>query len=92
MKELVSDRRISLAVSIAVLLLGWSVVVNPIVSWPGVLSLAALGTLLVASTFVLLMGRLRSPAASMADTIQGVDKEITAGPRVRGRGRGRVIL
>ena len=90
MKELVSDRRISVTVSIAVLLLGWSVFVNPIVSWPGLLSIAALGSLLVASTFVLLLGRLRSPAASLADTIQGVDKEIAGGQAVRGRGR--VIL
>jgi hypothetical protein len=78
MKELVSDRRITVAASISMLLLGWSVFVNPGGSWPGMLSIAALATLLVITTTVLLLGRTRAPAASLAQVIQDVDKEPAA--------------
>ena len=50
MKEFVSDRRVTVAASISMLLLGWSIFVNPGGSWPGMLSIAALATLLVIST------------------------------------------
>jgi chaperonin GroES len=52
------------------LLLGWSIFVNPGGSWPGMLSIAALATLLVISTTVLLLARTRAPAASLAQVIQ----------------------
>ena len=75
MKELLSDRRITVAACISMLLLGWSIFVNPGGSWPGMLSIAALATLLVISTTVLLLGRTRAPAASLAQVIQDVEKE-----------------
>jgi hypothetical protein len=75
MKEFVSDRRVTVAASISMLLLGWSIFVNPGGSWPGMLSIAALATLLVISTTVLLLGRTRAPAASLAQVIQDVEKE-----------------
>lgn len=70
MKVFVSDRRVTVAASISMLLLGWSIFVNPGGSWPGMLSIAALATLLVISTTVLLLGRTRAPAASLAQVIQ----------------------
>jgi len=89
MKEFVSDRRITVAVSISMLLLGWSVFVNPGRSWPGMLSIAALATLLVISTTVLLLG-MWAPAASLAQVIQDVDKEPMAKPSADWKGK--VIL
>ena len=90
MKELVSDRRVTVAVSISMLLLGWSVFVNPGTSWPGMLSIAALATLLVSATAVVLLGRLRAPAASLSQIIWDVDKEKAARPSAISKGR--VIL
>ena len=58
MKEFVSDRRVTVAASISMLLLGWSIFVNPGGSWPGMLSIAALATLLVISAAVLLLAAL----------------------------------
>jgi hypothetical protein len=86
MRELVSDRRITVAASISMLLLGWSVFVNPGTSWPGMLSIAALVTLLVISTTVLLLG-LRAPAVSLAQVIQDVDKEPMAAPSADWKGK-----
>jgi hypothetical protein len=86
MRELVSDRRITVAASISMLLLGWSVFVNPGTSWPGMLSIAALVTLLVISTTVLLLG-LRAPAVSLAQVIQDVDKEPMAVPSADWKGK-----
>jgi hypothetical protein len=86
MKELVSDRRITVAASISMLLLGWSVFVNPGTSWPGMLSIAALVTLLVISTTVLLLG-MRVPAVSLAQVIQDVDKEPMAKPSADWKGK-----
>jgi hypothetical protein len=87
MKELVSDRRVTVAASISMLLLGWSIFVNPGGSWPGMLSIAALATLLVISTTVLLLGRTRAPAASLAQVIQDVDKESAARPSADWKGK-----
>jgi hypothetical protein len=86
MKELVSDRRVTIAASISMLLLGWAVFVNPGTSWPGMLSIAALATLLVISTTVLLLGRTRAPAASLAQVIQDVERE-PAGPPADWKGK-----
>jgi len=44
-------------------------------SWPGLMSLAVVAAALVTGTAVLLLGRLRAPAASLAQVIQDVEKE-----------------
>jgi hypothetical protein len=87
MKEFVSDRRVTLAACISMLLLGWSIFVNPGGSWPGMLSIAALTTLLVISTTVLLLGRTRAPAASLAQVIQDVEKEPAHRPSADWKGK-----
>jgi hypothetical protein len=87
MKEFVSDRRVTVAASISMLLLGWSIFVNPGGSWPGMLSVAALATLLVISTTVLLLGRTRAPAASLAQVIQDVEKEPAHKPSADWKGK-----
>ena len=87
MKEFVSDRRVTLAACISMLLLGWSIFVNPGGSWPGMLSVAALATLLVISTGVLLLGRTRAPAASLAQVIQDVEKEPAHRPSADWKGK-----
>ena len=87
MKDFVSDRRVTVAASISMLLLGWSIFVNPGISWPGMLSIAALATLLVISTTVLLLGRLRAPAASLAQVIQDVEKEPAHKPSADWKGK-----
>ncbi len=87
MKDFVSDRRVTVAASISMLLLGWSIFVNPGGSWPGMLSIAALATLLVISTTVLLLGRLRAPAASLAQVIQDVEKEPAHRPSADWKGK-----
>ena len=87
MKEFVSDRRVTLAACISMLLLGWSIFVNPGGSWPGMLSIAALATLLVISTTVLLLGRTRAPAASLAQVIQEVEKEPAHRPSADWKGK-----
>jgi len=87
MKEFVSDRRVTVAASISMLLLGWSIFVNPGGSWPGMLSVAALATLLVISTTVLLLGRTREPAASLAQVIQEVEKEPAHTPSADWKGK-----
>jgi hypothetical protein len=87
MKEFVSDRRVTVAASISMLLLGWSIFVNPGGSWPGMLSIAALATLLVISTTVLLLGRTRAPAASLAQVIQEVEKEPAHKPSADWKGK-----
>ena len=87
MKEFVSDRRVTVAASISMLLLGWSIFVNPGGSWPGMLSVAALATLLVISTTVLLLGRTREPAASLAQVIQEVEKEPAHKPSADWKGK-----
>jgi len=87
MKDFVSDRRVTVAASISMLLLGWSIFVNPGGSWPGMLSIAALATLLVISTTVLLLGRLRAPAASLAQVIQDVEKEPAHKPSADWKGK-----
>jgi hypothetical protein len=69
------------------LLLGWSIFVNPGGSWPGMLSIAALATLLVISTTVLLLGRTRAPAASLAQVIQDVEKEPAHRPSADWKGK-----
>jgi hypothetical protein len=87
MKDFVSDRRVTVAASISMLLLGWSIFVNPGGSWPGMLSIAALATLLVISTTVLLLGRTRAPAASLAQVIQEVEKEPAHKPSADWKGK-----
>jgi hypothetical protein len=87
MKEFVSDRRVTVAACISMLLLGWSVFVNPGGSWPGMLSIAALATLLVISTSVLLLGRMRAPAASLAQVIHDIDQESAARPSADWKGK-----
>jgi hypothetical protein len=87
MKEFVSDRRVTLAACISMLLLGWSIFVNPGSSWPGMLSIAAMATLLVISTTVLLLARTRAPAASLAQVIQDVDKEPAHKPSADWKGK-----
>jgi hypothetical protein len=87
MREFVSDRRVTLAACISMLLLGWSIFVNPGGSWPGMLSIAALATLLVISTTVLLLGRTRAPAASLAQVIQDVEKEPAHRPSADWKGK-----
>jgi len=87
LKEFVSDRRVTLAACISMLLLGWSIFVNPGGSWPGMLSVAALATLLVISTTVLLLGRTRAPAASLAQVIQEVEKEPAHRPSADWKGK-----
>ena len=87
MKDFVSDRRVTVAASISMLLLGWSIFVNPGGSWPGMLSVAALAALLVISTTVLLLGRTRAPAASLAQVIQEVEKEPAHKPSADWKGK-----
>ena len=87
MKEFVSDRRVTLAACISMLLLGWSIFVNPGGSWPGMLSIGALATLLVISTTVLLLARTRAPAASLAQVIQDVEKEPAHRPSADWKGK-----
>jgi hypothetical protein len=87
MKDFVSDRRVTLAACISMLLLGWSIFVNPGGSLPGMLSIAALATLLVISTTVLLLARTREPAASLAQVIHAVDKEPAHRPSADWKGK-----
>jgi hypothetical protein len=87
MKEFVSDRRITVAACVSMLLLGWSIFVNPGGSWPGMLSIAALATLLVISTTILLLARTREPAASLAQVIQEVEKEPAHRPSADWKGK-----
>jgi hypothetical protein len=87
MKDFVSDRRVTLAACISMLLLGWSIFVNPGGSLPGMLSIAALATLLVISTTVLLLARTRENAASLAQVIQDVDKEPAHRPSADWKGK-----
>jgi hypothetical protein len=87
MKELVSDRWITVAVSISMLLLGWSVFVNPGRSWPGMLSLAALVTLLVISASVLLLRSTREQTSSLAQVIHDVDQESASKPSADWKGK-----
>jgi hypothetical protein len=87
MKEFVSDRRITVAACVSMLLLGWSIFVNPGGSWPGMLSIAALATLLVISTTILLLARTREPAASLAQVIQEVEKEPAHAPYADWKGK-----
>ena len=86
MKEFVLDRRVTVAACISMLLLGWSIFVHPGSSWPGMLSIVALVTLLVISTTVLLLG-MRAPAVSLAQVIQDVDKEPMARPSADWKGK-----
>ena len=58
-----------------------------LVSWPGLLSTAVVGTVLVSSTVVLLLRRLRGPAASLAQVIQDVDHEPSAKPSANWKGK-----
>jgi hypothetical protein len=87
MKELVSDRRITVAASVSALLLGWGIVASPGDSWPGMLSMFAMAALLVTSTTVLLMGRLRAPAASLAQVIHEIDAEAAMKPSAHWKGK-----
>lgn len=87
MKDPVSHHRITVAASISMLLLGWAIFVSPGGSWPAMLSMAALAALLVAGTAVLLVGRLRAPAASMAQVIQDVDTEPANMPSADWKGK-----
>ena len=87
MKDFVSDRRVTLAACISMLLLGWSIFVNPGRSLPGMLSIAALATLLVISTTVLLLARTRASAASLAQVIQDVEKEPAHRPSADWKGK-----
>jgi hypothetical protein len=87
MKDLVSDHRITVATSVSALLLGWAIFASPGGSWPSMLSVAALATLLVTSTAVLLIGRLRAPAASLAQIIQDVDAEPAGKPSAEWKGK-----
>ena len=87
MKELVSDRRVTVAVCISMLLLGWSVFVNPGGSWPGMLSLAALVTLLVISASVLLLKSTREQTSSLAQVIHDVEKEPAHTPSADWKGK-----
>jgi hypothetical protein len=87
MKEFVSDRRVTIAACISMLLLGWSIFVNPGGSWPGMLSIAALATLLVISTSVLLLGRTRQNVTSLAQVIQDVEKEPAHKPSADWKGK-----
>ncbi|PYQ49061.1 MAG: hypothetical protein DMF78_19410 [Acidobacteria bacterium] len=80
MKDLVSPRSIGVVGSISALLLLWAIFVSPGGIGVGLIAVGALSVLLVASTAVQLLGRLRSPAASLAQTIQNVDKEAAAAP------------
>jgi hypothetical protein len=86
MKDFVSDRRVTVAASISMLLLGWSIFVNPGSSWPGMLSIAAMATLLVIIT-VLLLARTREPAASLAQVIQDVEMEPAHKPSADWKGQ-----
>jgi len=61
--------------------------VNPGGSWPGMLSIAALVTLLVISTSVLLLGRTRAPAAYLAKVIHDVEKEPAHKPSADWKGK-----
>jgi len=87
MKEFVSDRRVNIAACISMLLLGWSVFVNPGGSWPGMLSLAALVTLLVISASVLLLRSTREQTSSLAQVIHDVEKEPAHTPSADWKGK-----
>ena len=60
---------------------------NEVVSWPGLLSTAVVSTVLVTSTVILLLRRLRGPAASLAQVIQDVNNEPTAPPPANWKGK-----
>ena len=60
---------------------------NEVVSWPGLLSTAVVATVLVTSTVILLLRRLRGPAASLAQVIQDVDHEPMAKPSADWKGK-----
>ena len=86
MKEFVSQHRFSVAASISMLLLGWAVFVSPGGAWPGMLSAAALAVLLT-SAAVVLIGRLREPAPSMAQVIHDVDTQPADKPSADWKGK-----
>ena len=86
MKDFVSHHRFSVAASISMLLLGWAVFVSPGGSWPGMLSVAALAVLLT-SAAVVLIGRLREPAPSMAQVIHDVDTQPADMPSADWKGK-----
>jgi hypothetical protein len=92
MKDLVSHHRITIVASTSLLLLGWAVFANPGRSWPGILSVAALAAVLVTCTAVLLIGRLRGPAASMAQIIQDVDTDTEPAASPSADWKGKAIL
>ena len=56
-------------------------------SWPGLMSLAAVAAALVTGTAVLLVNRLRGPAASLAQVIHDVDHEPAAKPSADWKGK-----
>jgi hypothetical protein len=58
-----------------------------LVSWPGMLSMAAVAAVLVTSTAALLLRRLRAPAASLAQVIQDVEKEPAHKPSADWKGK-----
>jgi hypothetical protein len=87
MKDFVSQHRFIIAASISMLLLGWGVAASPGGSWPGIMSMAALVALLVTCTAVLLISRLREPAASMAQVLQDVKAETAAIPSADWKGK-----
>ncbi len=60
---------------------------NEVVSWPGLLSTAVVATVLVTSTVILLLRRLRGPAASLAQVIQDVEKEPAHRPSADWKGK-----
>jgi hypothetical protein len=60
---------------------------NELVSWPGLMSLAVVATVLVTSTVVLLLRRLRGPAASLTQVLQDVDHEPAAKPSADWKGK-----
>ena len=87
MREFVSDRRVTLAACISMLLLGWSIFVNQGGSWPGMLSIAALTTLLVISASVLLLRSTREQTSSLAQVIHDVDQESASKPSADWKGK-----
>ena len=58
-----------------------------LVSWPGLMSMAAVAAVLVTGTVVLLVNRLRGPAASLAEVIQDVEKEPAHTPSADWKGK-----
>ena len=60
-----------------------------LVFWPDLVSLAAVAGVLVTTTTVLLLRRLKVPAASVAQVIQDVDHEPSPKPSIW---KGKVVL